>query len=137
MFKLVKFCLFVVVAVAVGYALLGVSLGQKTLYGHLKSIFSTQEAETLKNEIGKKVDHATGELKDKASALARDRLKEKLDEPNEKKNADSPAEKGPSETEADRKSLNRLISQKNHPDEASDDRAGLNRLIDEKIKENR
>ena len=130
MFKLIKYCLFIATVVVVGYALLGISLGGRTLYSHLQGILGTEEAQTLKNEIEKKVDDAAEDLKSKASNLAKEHLREQLEETLRDTNNDGePAD-------ADRKSLDTLISRKNSQDDAGNDRAGLNRLIDQKIKEN-
>lgn len=131
MFKLIKFSLFVATVAVVGYVLLGISLGGKTLYLHLQGIFGTEEAQTLKNEIEKKVDDAADELKDKASNLAKERIREKLD--------GSDSERSPEKelSDEDRRSLDTLISKKNRQDDSADDRLGLHRLIDSKIKENR
>ena len=130
MFRLIKFTFFLGTIFVVGYLLLGISLGGKTLYSHLQEIFGTQEAQTLKNEIEKKVDDAASSLKDKASNLAADKLREKLDE---KISSEKAPEAAPSAEE--RRALDSLIHEKSRPEAPADDRAALSRLIGDKLKE--
>ena len=130
MFRLIKFTLFLGTIFVVGYLLLGISLGGKTLYSHLQGIFGTEEAQTLKNEIEKKVDDATSSLKDKASNLAADKLREKLDKATDDKKS---AKEAPSDE--DRRALDSLIREKNRPEASGDDRDALSRLIGDKLKE--
>ncbi len=130
MFKMIKFLLFFATVFVVGYALLGIPLGGKTLYSHLQGILGTNEAQTLKNEIEKKVDDAADDLKNKASNLAKQHLREKLDEA--LKDTDGESEL----SNKDRKSLDTLISRKNRQDDDGNDRPGLDHLIDSKLKGN-
>jgi Zn-dependent oligopeptidase len=137
MFKLIKFSLLFCLVIAGGYLLLGITFGNKTLYQHLVTISETDEAQTLKSEIGKKVDHATEDIRKKAAELAIDGVKEKLEEVTqsrkgtqtetisasdknrlqslikEKEQAANRDEEKAAKQHADRLSLNRLIHQKN------------------------
>jgi hypothetical protein len=132
MFSFFKFCFLFAAILIVGWFMLGIHLGDKTLYEHLSGISKTEEAQDLKNEIGKKVDDAASDLKDKASSLAEDRLKEEI----EKKLKDKEAKDRARRTE-DRGSLDKLIREKSRENDKAEDRAGLTRLIDTKDKEKR
>jgi hypothetical protein len=132
MFSFFKFCLLSALVLIIGWFMLSIHLGDKTLYEHLSGISKTEEAQDLKKEIGRKVDDATNELKDKASSLAEDRLKEELEKKQKDKEAKDPAGRA-----EDRRSLEKLIQEKSRENEKAEDRVGLTRLIDTKGKENR
>ncbi len=127
MFKLIKFALFLATVLIAGYFILGVTLGNKTLFEHLSGISKTDEAETLKSEIGKKIDGATHDLKEKAATMAFEELEEKARQEIGEEAEPSPAEPAA----ADRRGLDTLISRQNRAAEG-EDRDALDQLIREK-----
>jgi hypothetical protein len=131
MFKLIKFSLFLAVIIGGVYFLLGVSFGKKTLGEHLSGISETEEAETLKSEVGKKIDGAAGELKRKASNLALEELDKKVQVEKAAVNG-RPEEALSKLSESERESLKTLIKEKQGAAAAEMDRKALNQLIHKK-----
>jgi hypothetical protein len=125
MFKLIKLTLFLAVLLGGVYLMLGIQFGDKTLYEHLSGISKTDEAETLKSEIGKKIDGAKQDLKKKASSLALEELDEMRGEKTAKGSTGSSGEP----SDADPKALSAVISKKNLEAGETVDRAALDRLI--------
>ncbi len=123
MLSIIKFLSLTLFIAIGGYFLLGISLGEKTLYQHIDRIFHTEEALELKEELGKKVDNAALEIKEKATELAVDRIEKEIDN---KKQKDEIKDKSPIEPP---------ITKKDKQDNKADDRAALESLIKEKLKE--
>lgn len=131
MFKLIKFVIVLCLIIVAGYLLLGVSFGQKTLYQHLLNISKTEAAQTLKTEIGKKMDHATKDIGTKAKKFAIDGVKERLKTVKESKKADETE----TVSKTDKEKLQSLIQKKEQAASRQIDRTSLDQLIHKKNQE--
>ena len=131
MLKLFKFSVLMLFALGGGYLLMGLSLGEKTLFQHLASIAETKEAETLKTEIGKKVDDATTDIRKKAKDLAIEKVRGRLE--GMTSNRDTPAADPPSTP--DENTVSQRTGKPRYKEPQTADRSSLNRLIREKMNE--
>ena len=131
--RLIKFAVFLFAVIAAGCFLLGLSFGEKTLYQHLVTISETDEARALKTEIEKKVDSATTDITKKAKHLAIEKVKDELEAVRAEKAKKAAATDSISQT--DNASLDALIEKKRADEQLTADRRSLNRLIRQKNKE--
>jgi predicted AlkP superfamily phosphohydrolase/phosphomutase len=137
MLKLIKFAVFISLALTAGYFMLGVSFGDKTLLQHLVTISETKEAQTLRDEIGRKVDDATTDITKKARALAIEKVQSELEAVRKEKTekATESAIEPDAVSAADKRSLDALIDEKNESEHLNADRRALHRLIRQKNRE--
>lgn len=131
MIKLIKFMIVLCLVIVAVYVLLGVSFGQKTLYQHLLNISKTKEAQTLKTEFVKKVDHTTKDIQKRAKDFTIDGVKERLKTVGESKKA----EETDTITKTDKEKLQSLIQKKEQSASRQIDRMSLNQLIHKKNQE--
>ncbi len=128
MIGLLKFIFTAAVFGVIGFFLLSMSFGEKSLWEHLVGISETEEAEELKSEIGKKVDKATVDIKEKATKLAEEELLK------HDTSTDASGE-GPAEdklTKEDRQELKKLIQARRLKEDIRSDQAALHSLIQKK-----
>ena len=106
MFKLIRFIIGVVILALAAYVVFFVPVGRHTMWGHLSAIWSTEEAQDMRDGISSKV----GEVSKEVSAKSDEKVPEKRDD------------KIPDHiTDKDRKDLDKLIKARTGGQGSSDD----------------
>ena len=72
MWKLIKFFVGLLVFGMLAYGFVTVSFGEKTLLGHFMGISKTEEAQSLKQEVSRKLEKTAVEIKNEVTKTASD-----------------------------------------------------------------
>ena len=134
MFKLIKFIFSLSVLALLAYVVLVMPLGKKTLFEHLVDISKTDEATVLKEEIEKKVDDASEEIKTQAASLAKQKSGKSS---GEKTKTDDEASSSAQMSDRERLALKNLIRTKTQKELKEQDRTAPNALVLEKRQANK